>query len=380
MRLALVLALALAAPGAAAAQQWAAEARLGRLDFRLSPTGAPPATSLALALGLAASDLRFHVAAGVPLGEEDPLWGAVDLGNRPSLDVGAFTLGVETAGQAFLQRYTQSVEVPGGPFQPPTLGEEAAYGWGIAAQAVPFLAVRAGAMGAEARAGASFYRSALDERSASRTVGLGELRLIAAPTQAVALTAEARHFTAEDGSWTFAGVGTLVALPGVELRGSVGRWFDDAATTTPWSAGAAVRLAERVDLVLEGREDALDPLYGSAPRRSWSAALRVRLTEPPRPAEPVPASYDDGAATIILPAAEGVEAPGIAGDFNGWSPEPMQRQGDRWVWRGRVEPGVYEYAFVDARGAWFVPESVPGRKDDGMGGWVALLVVEEPRP
>lgn len=376
----LLLALAVATPGAAAAQQWTAEGRVGRLDFRLSPTGAPPATSFALGLGFAAEDVRFHIGAGVPLGEEDPLWGAVDLRNRPSVDVGALTIGLEAAGQAFVQRYTKNVEVPGGPLQPPTVGEEAAYGWGVAAQAVPFVAVRAGAVGAEARAGASFYRNALDDLSASRTVGLGELRLIAAPSEAVAFTADARHFVASEGSWTFAGVGTLVALPGVELWGNVGRWLDDSVTTTPWSAGAAMRLAERVDLLLEGREDALDPLYGSAPRRSWSAALRVRLSGPPALPEPVPASYEDGTAMIVLPAVDSPEAPRIAGDFNSWTPEPMERRGDRWVWRGRVEPGVYEYAFVDARGEWFVPESIPGRKDDGMGGWVALLVVEEPRP
>ncbi|HEY8485417.1 MAG TPA: hypothetical protein VIL13_12465 [Longimicrobiales bacterium] len=41
----------------------------------------------------------------------------------------------------------------------------------------------------------------------------------------------------------------------------------------------------------------------------------------------------------------------------------------------KVAPGVYHYAFVTADGKWFVPESVPGRKDDGMGGHVAVLVV-----
>jgi hypothetical protein len=37
--------------------------------------------------------------------------------------------------------------------------------------------------------------------------------------------------------------------------------------------------------------------------------------------------------------------------------------------------GVYQYAFRSATGEWFVPTSIAGRRDDGMGGHVAVLVV-----
>lgn len=366
------------APAALTAQRWTAEARLGHLDFRLSPTEVPPATSLALGLAFSADDHRLDLTAGVPTGEEDPLWGAVSLRDRSEVTLGALTLGVEGAGQAFVQRYSRSIESPGGPFQPPTIGEEAAYGWGVAAEALPFAAFEAGAFRVEGRAGASFYQNALDDRSASRTVGLGDLRIVAAATERLALTGEARHFIAEDGSWTFAGVGALAVLEGTDVWATVGHWLDAGVSGTPWSVGAALRLAERLDLLAEGREDVLDPVYGSMPRRSWSVALRVRLAEPPPPAEPVPAAYDGVTATIALAADDAGRGPRIAGDFNGWTAEPMVRDGDRWVWRGRLEPGVYEYAFVAPDDEWFVPPSVPGRKDDGMGGWVALLVVEEP--
>ena len=67
--------------------------------------------------------------------------------------------------------------------------------------------------------------------------------------------------------------------------------------------------------------------------------------------------------------------PSIAGDFNAWKPAPMERDGDRWVYTVAVTPGVYNYAFVDADGTWFVPEGLPGRKSDGMGGFVAVVVV-----
>lgn len=370
--------LVLFPPAPGAAQQWTAEARMGRLEFPLAPSEIPSATSLAMGLGYLERDRRFHVTAGVPLGEEDPLWGALDGRERFTIETGSVTLGLEAASQGFVQRYTSTLEGPGGPLTSPTLTKEVSYGWGIAAQTLPFAGVRAGAVSAEARVGGSLYRNGLGDQVASRAVGLGDIRVIAAPLSAVAFTAEARHFRAEDGNWTYTGMGALASLQGTDFWGTIGHWLDDAAASVPWSVGAATRLARRLELMAEGRQDALDPIYGSTPRRSWTAALRVRLTEPPAPAEPVPASYDGSTATIALLSDDAGSSPRIAGDFNGWKPEPMVRAGDRWLWSGRLEPGVYQYAFVDADGEWFVPESVAGRTDDGMGGYVALLIVEEP--
>ena len=91
---------------------------------------------------------------------------------------------------------------------------------------------------------------------------------------------------------------------------------------------------------------------------------------------PVPASYTGGNALIRLPVSASKTAPSIAGDFNAWKPAPMQRDGNQWTFTVAVQPGVYHYAFVSSTGEWFVPESVPGRKDDGMGGHVAVLVVK----
>ena len=96
----------------------------------------------------------------------------------------------------------------------------------------------------------------------------------------------------------------------------------------------------------------------------------------PRPiTPPVAAAYVDGRATIQLPVSATSTRPSIAGDFNAWKPAPMEREGDHWVYRVVVTPGVYNYSFVAADGTWFVPDGVPGRKDDGMGGVVAVVVV-----
>ena len=53
----------------------------------------------------------------------------------------------------------------------------------------------------------------------------------------------------------------------------------------------------------------------------------------------------------------------------------MQREGREWLLRLPLAPGVYHYAFRSDRGQWFVPPSVPNRRDDGMGGYVAVMVV-----
>ena len=116
------------------------------------------------------------------------------------------------------------------------------------------------------------------------------------------------------------------------------------------------------------------------PRRAWSSGLRLTLSEPPAAAEPVPAEYGDGRATISIPTGDAEGEPRIAGDFTDWEPRSMTRVGDEWRFTVALEPGVYEYAFVAPDGSWFVPESVPGRKDDGMGGEVAQLVVEGTQP
>jgi hypothetical protein len=83
-----------------------------------------------------------------------------------------------------------------------------------------------------------------------------------------------------------------------------------------------------------------------------------------------------GDVIIRLPAdaASGSEL-WVAGDFTGWKPARMQRDGRDWVLRVPLKPGVYKYSFRGADGKWFVPASMPGRRDDGMGGHVVVLVV-----
>jgi hypothetical protein len=142
-----------------------------------------------------------------------------------------------------------------------------------------------------------------------------------------------------------------------------------------WGGGAGVALGDRATLWASVRQEAPDPLYWNAVRRTWSVGVTTRLGRGAPALLPAPRS-EPGGVLIHISAAD---APGadvsIAGDFNNWRPVPMQREGREWVIRLPLKAGVYHYAFRSAGGDWFVPASVAGRRDDGMGGQVAMLVV-----
>jgi hypothetical protein len=103
--------------------------------------------------------------------------------------------------------------------------------------------------------------------------------------------------------------------------------------------------------------------------------VTTRFGRPAAAATPL-VSTPAGRVVVRLPRAE---APGsdvwIAGSFNRWQPVRMQREGSDWVFRASLPAGIYRYAFRSADGSWFVPASTAGRRDDGMGGHIAVLVV-----
>ena len=75
-----------------------------------------------------------------------------------------------------------------------------------------------------------------------------------------------------------------------------------------------------------------------------------------------------------LPEAARVE---IAGDFNGWQPEPLRRDADgRWTFPVDLAPGVYRFNVRVDGGAWIVPPDFP-EVDDGFGAKAGLLIVSD---
>jgi hypothetical protein len=129
------------------------------------------------------------------------------------------------------------------------------------------------------------------------------------------------------------------------------------------------------------RQEPMDPLYLSTPRRTWSIQLsrgfgRVPAA-PGRAPEPPPLvlpAVANGLAVFRLPRKDYPEPPVLVGDFSRWQPVAMAAEGEWWSASVSLAPGVHHYVFRTAAGAMVVPPGAP-TVDDGFGGISAVLVV-----
>ena len=189
----------------------------------------------------------------------------------------------------------------------------------------------------------------------------------------VALTASADYWLAEEGSYPELRGQVALTTAAFQARVHVTRWLDDAVPETGWGVRLQVPLTDRLSATARYTRDAPDILFFSPPRRAWSLGVQLSLGGPAVQAPTVVVAGSP--VTLRAPVDDPRDEVRVAGTFNGWEPQPMTRRGDQWVLTLRLEPGVYEFAFVDARGSWFVPEDTPGRKPDGFGGFIGTLVV-----
>ncbi len=364
--------LPLATPPAAA-QEWRLAGQVGRVSYPGAPGGGSATSAV---LGLSRTRPRDWVgfSAGLPV-DGGPYWGSV-AGWRRLQARGPVGFLLDLSAHGFAQGDPQESadRPPLLPLQPvgSTTRVVAGYGAGAEAMAGGFASSRR--LGVEVRAGAA--------GQASEVAGVGSDRLL--PAGGLQLAAALAPFTvrAETRGWLDGDTSHAVARGSVEwgrgplrISGSVGRWLAGGVDETEWAIGASAALGGRVELIAGARGHTFDPLYLTTTDRSAWGGISVRLGRA-AVAPPAPARYEDGRATIRLPAGEARGPVSLAGDFNGWVPAPMRREGGEWVLDVPLAPGVYHYAFVGPDGTWFVPESVRGRRPDGMGGWVAVLVVQ----
>jgi Glycogen recognition site of AMP-activated protein kinase len=378
-RIAFAAALGLAtAPAVAWPQEWRASARFGRVTYEGAPAGASASSSAVLGLGRTAP--RDWVAASValPLGE-DPFWAVLGGWKRLATKGAAGPL-LDLSGHGFIQRHSATGDGPPAPgplplpSQPPAGIESDLSGQGVGAELMVGGYAASPVLRFESRAGVAAQRSRLGDVLQERTLPTGDARLalILAP---LTLQAETRGWLDDGTTLGYLG-GTLQYARGpVQLWGSLGRWVAGGLDRVSWSAGAGAEVAPGLELQLGGRGNTFDPLYLSSTETSFWAGLSARIGRSRALTPPVPARDKDGHAVIAIPARSTKGTPSIAGDFTGWKLLPMRRDGSRWIYTAKLDPGVYHYAFVAEDGSWFVPESVPGRQDDGMGGQQAVLVV-----
>jgi len=246
-------------------------------------------------------------------------------------------------------------------------------GTGGTLEAIPFVRVSEGAGFIEGRAG--WRGHTLSFAGVRENRGVFETGARGGYGTTLSVEGDARWVHAREGTYPFVGATVAYDVSPVQLWGHAGKWMAIDLDERVWGLGSGVSLGARTTVWASVRQDAPDPLYWNSTRRSWSVGLTQRLGRVPAPLVPV-ASSPAGAVAIRLSATDAPSGTvSIAGDFNNWQPAPMQREGGEWIVRLPLTPGVYHYTFRSATGEWFVPPSAAGRRDDGLGGYVAVLVV-----
>jgi hypothetical protein len=170
----------------------------------------------------------------------------------------------------------------------------------------------------------------------------------------------------------------------MSLYAGVREWpYDPGAFDEVWAGGtAAYWVSRRAAIIVAGGKYPADVMQG-APDGQF-VSLGLRLT--PRRVHPTPLSAvapivftsEVGAPARIDFEIDGVATVDIAGDWNGWQPQPLASDGrGRWRVPSGLEPGVYRFNLRLDGVRWYVPEGVP-TVDDGFGGSVGVLIVTAP--
>jgi hypothetical protein len=365
------------------------DALAGRYRYENSPVGGTSGSAL-VALRYLRRASGLSALAGVPLTSGDAPWGDISGVLRLAAAGHSLEWGLRLSGQAFAQGTHGDTSVASLPTLPgaardiplsrrgvlgggvePSLG-----GWGASAQITPLVAYATRSFSIEGRGGIAGFHSSFEDQAFDRLLRVAYLRVSHALSPALVLSAEGRTQWAREATYPYLGATAFLTSGSIEAWASLGTWFASGVETTPWALGARARVRDRLSVTGTVRRDAFDALFETPARTSWSFGVSVALARPSAVVAPVPQRYDDGVATIGLPAADVNGSVLIAGDFNDWKPQPMKLDRGSWTLQIALPPGVYYYAFVDGDGSWFVPQSVAGRKPDGFGGYVAVLVVE----
>jgi hypothetical protein len=343
-----------------AAGQWVVEASAGEAEYEAV---AGDVGSVNAILGVRREgSVWASLYAGVPLDSAGIPWASAGAGGRGSRQLSGFDVGVDLGAIGYGYH----------------VSETEASGGGATLIGLPFVGFSRGPGRVEVRSGPLHHTAFFDDGTQSRTVLDTGVRGSFTATPRLSLQAEGRLVKASEAVYPFAGVGAELSAGAalLWLRGS--RWMADALESTGWGVGAVVELGGRLAVRASYERMPDDPLYWNGPRSGWSLGVSRGFGRrtPRAPALPVPETFREPAGTVAVRIpVEGAAAPSIAGDFTGWQPVPMRRNGDQWEASFDLEPGVYHYSFVRADGSWFLPDTIRNRVDDGFGGVNAVLVV-----
>ncbi|CAN5736149.1 hypothetical protein BH23GEM8_BH23GEM8_21150 [soil metagenome] len=358
--------LIFALPAARAdAQRWVVDAGAGHTSHEAVGSGAE---SLGATLGVRREGSRWlYLSAGLPLDSESVPWGAVGAGGRVAAG-SSLGYGVDAGAHAYGFK-DRSV---------------ASSGAGLTADILPLAFLRLGSSRLEIRSGVVHHASVFSRQSDPSLEGGADARTVHHSDAraflylgAARLVGESRFVRAEEGDYPYAGASVEVVVGRGRLWGSAGTWFSELIEQPVWAAGARVGLPRSIELYAQYQQDTNDPLYWNTPRRSWSVGISRAL----RPRSQATAGLQSpvivgSRVTFRIPLSSSADPPMLGGDFNGWQPVPMQRDGGFWIVILPISPGFHRYAYRRADGEWFVPDSVAGRIDDGFGGVSATILVQ----
>ncbi|MBI4408360.1 MAG: hypothetical protein HY561_01550, partial [Gemmatimonadetes bacterium] len=195
------------------------------------------------------------------------------------------------------------------------------------------------------------------------------------------LAALARRATNGTGTGWYRGVAADVGLGrgrlGATLSGSL--WRTPLGTEGGYYAGLELAPSSSLRLSAGVGRSVTDALYGTPGSFGASVGVSWRIGAR-RPAAPLPVvevAERAGAGRKVWfrlrSASAGTVA--LAGDFTGWEPRPMRKQGEVWVLDLVLRPGTYHFSFVLDQDRWLVPDDAPGIIDDGWGRRNGTLVV-----
>lgn len=309
---------------------------------------------------------RLQFIGGVPIrSSEDLTWGLAEAATSP------YPAGSPRRGLAL----QTDLLARGFAYHDPLLDVE---GVGGLLVAEPYVALSGptvrGRLGGGARAAGTRVAGTSDGRTAG--VVAADVRVF--PAGRLSGSARAEVLYLEEETLPHGSIGLVFEYDRGGLWAGLDRWQGDERRDTGWYAGGSLELTETLGARVNFGRTSGDPLFDTPPRRTWSVALTYRFADRPgRGRRDPPPAYEAGRVRLEIAAAEASGRPSVGGSFNGWRPVPMKRSddGEAWTITLDLEPGYYEVAFVDETGRWFVPDSVPGRRPDGMGGWVMTLVV-----
>jgi hypothetical protein len=353
--------LALAVPALASAQPWSVDVSAGRIAYD-PVVGDIGTNSLVAGIRYDAERGTWVNGAIAPaLGERHPFWASAGAGVRLGAPLSSrrmFSAGLDLGGDVFA-------------FGDPVVDRS---GRGATVDALPFARVSSGPAYVDGFGG--FRAHTLSVSGATQNRRILETGARAGYQSRLGAQVEMRFVRADEATYPF--VGGLLRYDGtpVQIWAHAGKWLSDVFSDETYGAGGSVSLDAATTVWISLRQDAPDPLYWNVGRRTWSVGISRRLGRPRPPIAATAPLREAGDVVIRVPATE---APGedlfVAGDFNNWQPVHMRREAGEWVIRLSLDAGVYNYAFRSDNGDWFVPASVQGRRDDGMGGHVAVLVV-----